>query len=144
MCIGKNKGADQLRGNREADHAFVFAKRIVLSPFYLYIKFQASSTFLCLCSSVCVGPVGKPHSWFSHEVAHIMTNRINQACLSHIIIPKDGLIQQFYSARTLLIDCQSPLQRSITSNLKFILILKLCENLPHVDHGFEFHIIWSK
>ena len=30
-----------------------------------------SSLLLCLCSSVYVGPVRKPHFWFSHEVAHI-------------------------------------------------------------------------
>ena len=29
VCICENKDADQLRGNREADHAFVFASRIV-------------------------------------------------------------------------------------------------------------------
>ena len=51
--------------------AFVFAKRIVQSLFYLYPKFQASSIFLCLCSSVCVGPVQKPHCWFSHEAAQL-------------------------------------------------------------------------
>ena len=34
ICIGENKGADQLRGNREADQRFVFATRIV--KFLLY------------------------------------------------------------------------------------------------------------
>ena len=29
ICIGENKGADQLRSNCEADHAFVFAPQIV-------------------------------------------------------------------------------------------------------------------
>ena len=65
ICIGENKGADQLIS------AFVFATRIVQFLFYLNPKFQASSSCLCLYSSVCVGPVRKPHSWFSHEVAHI-------------------------------------------------------------------------
>ena len=37
--------------------AFVFAKRIVQSPVYLYPKFQASRSFLCLYRSVCVGPI---------------------------------------------------------------------------------------
>ena len=77
ICIGENKGADQLRGNREADHAklisaFVFATRIVQFLFYLNPKFQASSSFLCLYSPVCVGPVRKPHCWFSHERAHML------------------------------------------------------------------------
>ena len=46
ICIGENKDADQLRGNREADHAFVFATWIVQFLFYLNLKFQASSYFL--------------------------------------------------------------------------------------------------
>ena len=28
------------------------------------------SSGLCLYRPVCVGPVGKPHCWFSHEAAH--------------------------------------------------------------------------
>ena len=72
ICIGENKDADQLRGNREADHAFVFATRIEQFLFYLNPKFQAFSSFLCLYRSVCVGPVRKPHCWFSHEMAQIM------------------------------------------------------------------------
>ena len=59
ICIGKNKGA------------FVFATRITQFLFYLNPKFQASSSFLCLYRPVCVGPVRKPHCWFSHEAAHM-------------------------------------------------------------------------
>ena len=55
--------------------AFVFATRIVQFLFYLNPKFQASSSFLCLYRPVCVGPVRKPHCWFSHEVAHLLQNR---------------------------------------------------------------------
>ena len=65
ICIGENKDADQLRGYR----AFLFATRIVQFLFYLNPKFQASSSFLCLYRPVCVGPVRKPHCWFSHEAA---------------------------------------------------------------------------
>ena len=68
ICIGENKDADQLRGNR----VFVFATQIVQFLFYLNPKFQASSSFLCLYSPVCVGPVRKPHCWFSHEVAQMV------------------------------------------------------------------------
>ena len=71
IYIGENKAADQLRSNCEADHAFVFATRIVQFLSYLNPKFQASSSFLCLYRLVCVRPVQKPHCWFSHEVAHI-------------------------------------------------------------------------
>ena len=74
ICIGENKDADQLRGNREADQlgAFVFATRVVQFLFYLNPKFQDSSSFLCLYRPVCVRPVRKPHCWFSHEAAHIL------------------------------------------------------------------------
>ena len=54
--------------------AFVFATRIVQFLLYLNPKFQASSSFLCLYRPVCVGPVRKPHCWFSHEAAHWMIN----------------------------------------------------------------------
>ena len=73
ICIGENKDADQLPGNREGDHAFFFATRIVQFLFDLYPKFQASSYFLCLYSPVCVGPVRKPHCWFSHEAAQMIS-----------------------------------------------------------------------
>ena len=53
--------------------AFVFATPIVQFLFYLNPKFQASSSFLCLYRPVCVGLVRKPHCWFSHEAAHILT-----------------------------------------------------------------------
>ena len=64
ICICENKGADQLRSDCKADHAFVFATRIVQFLFYLKPKFQASSSFLCLYRPVCGGPVRKPLCWF--------------------------------------------------------------------------------
>ena len=73
ICICENKDADQLRGySAKLISAFVFAKGIVQFLFYLNPKFQASSSFLCLYGLVCVGPVRKPHCWFSHEAAHIL------------------------------------------------------------------------
>ena len=73
ICIGENKDADQLRGNREADQrlSFRYSDSTVQFLFYLNPKFQASSSFLCLYRPVCVGPVQKPHCWFSHEVAQV-------------------------------------------------------------------------
>ena len=65
ICIGENKGAGQLIS------AFVFATLIVQFLFYLNLKFQASSSFLCLYSLVFVRPVRKPHCWFSHEMVHL-------------------------------------------------------------------------
>ena len=60
FCIGENKGADQLRGNREADQRLCFRYWIVQFLFYLNPKFQASSSFLSLYRPVCVGPGRKP------------------------------------------------------------------------------------
>ena len=51
--------------------AFVFAKRIVQSLYFLNPKFQASSYRLRLYSLVCVGPGRKPECWFSHDTAQI-------------------------------------------------------------------------
>ena len=73
ICISENKDADQLRGyftvTAKLISAFVFATRIVQFLFYINPKFQASSSFLRLYRPVCVGPVRKPHCWFSHEAA---------------------------------------------------------------------------
>ena len=67
ICIGENKDADQLRGNREADQHLCFRYSDSTIPLLL----QAASSFLCLYRPVCVGPVRKPHCWFSHEAAQI-------------------------------------------------------------------------
>ena len=69
ICICENKDADQLTAKLIC--AFIFATGIVEFFYFLNPKFQASSHLLCLCSSVCVRPVQKPHSWFSHEAAQI-------------------------------------------------------------------------
>ena len=57
---------------------FVFATRILQFIFYLNPKFQASSSFLCLYRPVCVGPVRKPHCWFSHELAQLCFTCVNR------------------------------------------------------------------
>ena len=69
ICIGDNKDADQLCGNREADQRLCF--RYSDSTIPLLLKSEISS-FLCLYRLVCVGPVRQPHCWFSHETAQIM------------------------------------------------------------------------
>ena len=51
--------------------AFVFATWIVHFLFFLNPKFQGSSLLLLLHRPVCVGPVRKPHCWFSHEAAQL-------------------------------------------------------------------------
>ena len=50
--------------------ALVYAIRKVQFVYFLNPKFPASRQLLCLNSLVCVEPVRKPHSWFSHETAH--------------------------------------------------------------------------
>ena len=69
ICICKNKDADQLRSNCEADHRLCF--RYSDSTIPLLLKSEISSFYLCLYRPVCVGPVRKPHCWFSHEAAHL-------------------------------------------------------------------------
>ena len=56
FCLGENKGADQLRGNREADHRLCFRYSDSTIP----LLFKASSSFLSLYRPVCVGPGRKP------------------------------------------------------------------------------------
>ena len=70
ICIGENKDADQLRGNREADQRLCF--RYSDSTIPLLCKFEISSLY----RPVCVGPVQKPHCWFSQKAAHIMTKLV--------------------------------------------------------------------
>ena len=71
FCICKNKDADQLRGNREADQLLCFLLQGIVKFFYfLNLKFQASSLLLSLHRPVCIRPVQNPHCWFSHDAAH--------------------------------------------------------------------------
>ena len=71
----ETKCVDQLRSNCEAYQRLRFASRIVQYLFFLSPKFQASSHLPCLYSSVSVGPVGKPHGWFSDAAAHFIFTR---------------------------------------------------------------------
>ena len=78
-CIGENKGTDQLRSN---------CFRIVQFLLYLTPKFQASSSFLCLYRSVCVGPGRNPNCRFTHAQAQMknmfltLNSNMNAAALS--------------------------------------------------------------
>ena len=58
FCICKNKAADQLCGNREADQRLCF--RYIDSTIPLLPIFQASSHIVWLYSLVWVGPGQKP------------------------------------------------------------------------------------
>ena len=68
-CIGENKDADQLRGNRKADQRLCFRYSDSTIPLLLKSEISSFYLFLCLYRPVCVGSVRKPHCWFSHEAA---------------------------------------------------------------------------
>ena len=67
ICIGENKGADQLRSNCEADQRLCFRYTDSTSPLLSKSKISASSHLLRLYRPVCVGP-GRKHKLlvFSH------------------------------------------------------------------------------
>ena len=60
FCIYKNKDADQLPGNREADQRLCFRYIDSTIPLLANTKLQTSSHLLSLYSPVCVGPGRKP------------------------------------------------------------------------------------
>ena len=84
ICICK-KGADQLHRNC----AIVFATEIVQSRLYVYPKCQASGILLCLYSSGCVQPVRKPHGWFSHDAAQLLSTYMYEL---HVCIALEGFV----------------------------------------------------
>ena len=70
ICIGENKDA-------EADQRLcVRYTDSTLPLLFKYEIFQASSLILLLHRPVCVGPVRKPHCWFSHETAIIFSGAL--------------------------------------------------------------------
>ena len=79
----------QRRRTAKLISTFVFAIRIVQFRVYLNLKFQASSSFLCLCRLFCVGPVRKPYCWFSHEAvqsgSYISTYKLMFLCFLNMI-----------------------------------------------------------
>ena len=58
--------------NAQVISVFVFATQIAQFLLYMYLhpKFQASSLFLRLYRSVCVGRGRNPEDWFSRVAAH--------------------------------------------------------------------------
>ena len=75
VLLMQNKDADQLCGNHEADHAFVFVPWIVQSLYFLNQKFPASSHLQWLYSLVFVRPCQNPNCWFSHTGYVYMSGR---------------------------------------------------------------------
>ena len=60
FAYAKTKTQISCAGTAQLISAFVFAKQIVQSLYFLYPKFQAYSNLLWLYSPVCVGPGQKP------------------------------------------------------------------------------------
>ena len=83
VALCKNKDADQLSSNCEADQRLCFYCKDSTILYFLNPKFSGSSHLLCLYSFVCVGPVRQPHCWFSHDAAHIRFDD-GLAALPHI------------------------------------------------------------
>ena len=70
ICIGKNKGADQLRGNREADQRLCF--RYSDSTIPLLLKSEISSFWLF---SVLV-QAGLCQTWSETQIVGFVTHRL--------------------------------------------------------------------
>ena len=58
ICLGENKGADQLRSNCEADQRLCFRYSDSTVPLYLNPKFQA---FFCHSTGQFVSDLGRNH-----------------------------------------------------------------------------------
>ena len=70
ICIGKNKGADQLRGNREADQRLCF--RYTDNTIPLLLKSEISSF---LPASVTVQP-GLCQTWLKPQIVGFLMHRL--------------------------------------------------------------------
>ena len=72
FCICKNKDADQLRGNREAEQRLCFRYIDSTYPSTSYIRNFKPLAILCGCTASFVwGLVRNPEDRFSHNEAHI-------------------------------------------------------------------------
>ena len=71
MCIGKNKGADQLRGNREADQCLSFCYTDSTIPLLFKSKISSLKPSSVTAHAALCQTLSKPHCWFFQEVAHM-------------------------------------------------------------------------
>ena len=71
ICIGENKDSDQLHGNCEANQHLCFRYSESTIPLLL-----TETEIFMLLAVFCgyVGPLQKPHCWFSHEAAQLISN----------------------------------------------------------------------
>ena len=66
----KTKAQISLAVTAKLISSVVFAAQLVQFLYFINSQFPASSHLQHLYSSVFVGPVQKPHCWFSHDAAH--------------------------------------------------------------------------
>ena len=72
ICIGENKGADQLRSKCEADQRLCFCYSDSTIPLLLISSFKLLALF-CDCTDWFVPDLdGNPHCLFSHAQAHFI------------------------------------------------------------------------
>ena len=88
VCIGENKGADQLHSNCEADQCLFFATRIVQFLYFLNPKFPASNKLLRLYSPVCVGPA--KNCLFSHAKVHMLLQDFLERTSNVVVVAMDN------------------------------------------------------
>ena len=80
ICIGENKGADQLRSNREADQRLCFRYSDSTIPPLLNSKI--SSFYPASVAVQAALPGRKPHCWFSHEAAQLIAIDLTRISLT--------------------------------------------------------------
>ena len=85
ICMGENKGADQLRGNREADQRLCF--RYSDSTIPLLLKSEISSFWLF---SVLV-QAGLCRTWSETQIVGFVTHRL---------IYEEEEVEEFYITKT--------------------------------------------
>ena len=98
ICICKNKDADQLRSNCEADQRLCFCYMdSAISILYI----QSSKLLACFCD--CTGwfisdLVGDPNCWFSHTKAHLISlkmiidNEVKVKCDKGSVVHQEAFI----------------------------------------------------
>ena len=130
FCLCENKGADQLRGNHEADliSAYVFTTWIETSLFSLNPKFQASSLLLLLYVGLCCTWSAILQTvFFSHRGLYNRLMFRSFSLLKIYLILDIKLLACFCDCARL---CQNGSEHPKTS---FLMSRINCVNVPTVD-----------
>ena len=79
FCICENKGADQLCGNCTTDQCLCFSYTDCTSPYFLSLKFQASSYLLWVYSLVCF------EAWSETPKTGFLTTRLKSYLILRLL-----------------------------------------------------------